>query len=79
MLEKVKVHELCQQFEAALTEQSYSEDSMYRYRKCLKEFKKFAGDVNYAPRLSSGFLTKIMGEDKGFSEKGTNSKLSMSI
>jgi len=77
MLEKVKVHELCQQFEAALTEQSYSEDSMYRYRKCLKEFKKFAGDVNYAPRLSSGFLTKIMGEDKGFSEKGTNSKLHM--
>jgi len=75
MLEKVRVFELCDQFEKALCERNYSDDLMYRYRKSMREFKAYTGDVIFSPHLSAGFLTTIMGE--GFSTRGVNSKLHM--
>lgn len=75
MLEKVRVFELCEQFEKAICKRNYSEDSMYRYRKSMREFKDYTGDVLFSPHLSVSFLTTIMGE--GFSHRGVNSKLHM--
>ena len=75
MLKKIKVNELCEQFEKALIERKYGQDAMYRYRKSMKEFKEFTGDIEYSPRQSAAFLTKILGE--GFSERGHNSKVHM--
>ena len=77
MMEKISIYELCRQFEKALIARSYSQDTMYRYRKSMGEFKEFTGDVIFSPRLSAAFLTKIFGEGEGFSQKGVNSKLHM--
>ena len=75
MLKKISVYELCEQFEKALGERNYGQDAMYRYRKSMREFKKYTGDVIFCPQLSAAFLTKVFG--KGFSAKGVNSKLHM--
>lgn len=75
MLKKIQVKELCEQFEKALIERKYGQDAMYRYRKSMKEFREFTGDIEYSPRHSAEFLTKILGE--GFSEKGNKSKVHM--
>ena len=75
MLNQIKVHELCEQFEKALIERNYGQDAMYRYRKCMREFKDFTGDVVFTPTQSATFLIKVLGT--GFSRKGHNSKLHM--
>ena len=75
MPKQIKVNELCEQFEKALIERNYGQDAMYRYRKCMREFKEFTGDVVFSPVLSATFLTKNLGT--GFSRKGHNSKLHM--
>ncbi len=77
MLKKISVHELCRQFEKALTERNYSQDSMYRYGKALREFMEFTGDVVFSPHLSASFLKEILGEGEGFSQRGVNAKLHM--
>ena len=77
MMRKIGVYELCEQFEKALCDRNYGQDAMYRYRKSMRAFRKYTGDVVFTPRLSAAFLTKILGEGKGFSEKGVNSKLHM--
>lgn len=77
MLKEIRVYELCDQFERALIERSYGQDGMYRYRKAMKILKKFTGDVVFTPQLSAAFLTKILGNGEGFSQKGINSKLHM--
>lgn len=77
MLKEIRVYELCEQFEKALIERNYSQDSMYRYQKVMKVFKKFTGNVVFSPQLSAAFLTKILGEHQGFSQKSENSKLHM--
>jgi len=75
MLEKIKVYELCNLFEKALSARTYGQDAIYRYRKSIKEFKEYTGDVVFSPQLSAAFLIKILGE--GFSQRGVNSKLHM--
>jgi integrase len=77
MTGNVKVYELCKQFEKALLEREYSQDSLRRYRKAMKEFKDFTGDITFTPHLSAAFLTKILGVGEGFSLKGDNAKLHM--
>ena len=77
MLNSISVYELCEQFKKALESRNYGSDAMYRYGKSLKLFKDFTGDVVFTPHLSTSFLTKILGEGKGFSQKGINSKLHM--
>ena len=77
MLKEIRVYELCDQFEKALIERNYGQDVMYRYSKSMKAFKKFTGDVIFTSQLSAAFLTKILGEGEGFSQKGINSKLHM--
>lgn len=77
MLREIRVHELCEQFEKALRERSYGQDAMYKYRKSMKAFKAFTGDVVFSPHQSAAFLTKIMGAGKGLPKKGENSKLHM--
>lgn len=77
MLTKIRVYELCEQFENALRERNYGQDAMYRYRKSMKEFKDYTGDVVFSPHLSAAFLSKIMGEGEGFSQRGVNAKLHM--
>lgn len=77
MLKEIKVYELCDWFEKALIERNYGQDGMYRYRKSLKAFKEFAGDVVFTPRLSVAFLTRMLGKGEGFSQRGINSKLHM--
>ena len=77
MLKEIRVYELCDQFEKALTERNYEQDGIYRYHKSMKAFKEFTGNVVFAPQLSAGFLTKILGEGEGFSQRGINSKLHM--
>ena len=77
MLKSIRVQELCEQFENALIERNYGQDAMYRYRKSMKKFREFTGDVIFSPQLSAAFLTKIMGEGEGFSQRGINSKLHM--
>ncbi len=75
MLKEIKVYELCDWFEKALIERNYGQDGMYRYRKSMKAFKEFAGDVVFTPRLSVAFLTRMLGKGEGFSQRGINSKL----
>lgn len=70
MLQEIRVYELCDRFEKALIERNYGQDGMYRYCKSMKSFKKFTGDVVFTPQLSAAFLTKILGEGEGFSQKG---------
>jgi len=77
MKDRIKVYELCEQFENALIERSYSQDSLYRYRKSMREFKEFTGDIIFTPHLSAAFLIKILGVGEGFSQKGENAKLHM--
>jgi len=48
---------------------------MYRYRKAMRDFKDFTGDVIFSPHLSAAFLKRVLGD--GFSQKGANSKLHM--
>ena len=74
-MKEIRVYELCEQFEAALIKRNYGMDAMYRYRKAMREFKDFTGDVTFSPQLSAAFLPKVLG--KGFSHKGANSKLHM--
>ena len=76
MLQKIRVYELCEQFEKALVDRNYGQDTMGRYRKSLTEFKEFTGDVIFAPPLSAAFLARIF-EGEGFSQRGINSKLHM--
>ena len=75
MFRSIGVNELCERFEEALIERNHGQDGMYRYRKSMKEFKEFTGDVIFSPHLSAAFLRKILGE--GFSQQGINSKLHM--
>ena len=75
MFRSIGVHELCERFEKALIERNRSQDGMYRYRKTMREFKEFTGDVIFSPHLSAAFLKRVLGE--GFSQKGANSKLHM--
>jgi site-specific recombinase XerD len=77
MLRRISIQELCEQFEEALIARNYSQDSMYRYRKSMREFKQFTGDVTFTPHLTAAFLTKVMGEGEGFSQRGANAKLHM--
>lgn len=77
MVESIGVYELCEQFKEALNKRNYGPDAMYRYRKSMKEFKEFTGDVVFSPQLSATFLTKVLGQGEGFSQKGENSRLHM--
>jgi integrase len=77
MKNEISVYELCEQFEKALTERNYGQDAMYRYRKSMREFKEFTGNVTFSPQLSAAFLMKIIGVGEGFSQKGENAKLHM--
>lgn len=77
MLQEIRVFELCDQFEKALIERNYGQNIMYRYRKSMKAFKEFTGDVIFTPQLSASFLTKILGVGEGFSQRGIHSKLHM--
>jgi len=76
-MKEIRVHELCERFEKALVERNRSQDGMYRFRKSMKVFKEFTGDVVFTPQLSSAFLTKMLGTGEGFSQRGANSKLHM--
>ena len=75
MFRSIGVHELCERFEKALIERNRSQDGMYRYRKAMRDFKDFTGDVIFSPHLSAAFLKRVLGD--GFSQKGANSKLHM--
>lgn len=72
--DEIDVFYLCQQFENALLERNYSQDSMYRYRKVLTEFSSFAKDNVYSPEIGADFLTKKLTEMGGFINKGRHSK-----
>ena len=74
MQQKISVTELCTQLEKELIGLHYNQDSLYRYRKVLKEFKDFTGDVDFSTNLTSDFIQFIMKRDSGFSEKGEHSK-----
>ena len=77
MMKEIRVYELCNRFDAALVERKHGQDGMYRYRKVMKVFKEFTGDVIFTPQLSASFLTKMLGTGEGFSQRGVNSKLHM--
>lgn len=72
--ENINVSELCQQFENALLERKYSQDSMYRYRKILKEFLSFVNGNLYSPEIGANFLTQKLTEMGGFVNTGRHSK-----
>lgn len=72
--ENINVSELCQQFENALLERNYSQDSMYRYRKVLKEFLSFVNGNIYSPEIGANFLTQKLKEMGGFVNTGRHSK-----
>ena len=76
MLTKIKVYDLCEEFEKALIERNYNPNTLYRYKKALHEFKEFTGDVLFSPNHSAVFLIKVLGKN-GFTRKGVNSNLHM--
>jgi hypothetical protein len=73
-LKQISARELCSQLEQELVGRHYTQDSLYRYRKVLKEFMDFTGDVDFSTNLTSDFIQFIMKRDSGFSEKGEHSK-----
>ena len=72
--ENINIPELCQQFENALLERDYGQDSMYRYRKILKEFSSFVNGNFYSPEIGADFLTQRLTEMGGFVNTGRHSK-----
>lgn len=78
MLQEILVSDLCDRLQKALVEHNYSEDSLYRYRKVMKEFCVFVDETTlFSPEMTSTFITYIMDRDKGFSTSGQNSKKHM--
>lgn len=73
-MKPITVKELCTKLDQALVRSHYTQDSLYRYRKVLKEFMDFTGDVDFSTNLTSNFIQFIMKRDSGFSAKGQHSK-----
>lgn len=76
-MEKIKLKDLCTRLESKLIEYQYSADSMYRYRRILKELNEIAGEEYYAPKICAEFLVDKIIQADGFVEKGTHSKKQM--
>jgi integrase/recombinase XerD len=75
--EIINVFDLSREFENALLKRNHSQDSMYRYRKVLKEFQSFANSEFYSPEIGAKFLTQKLTEMGGFVNKGHHSKKQM--
>lgn len=63
MQQKISLTELCTQLEKELIGRHYNQDSLYRYRKVLKEFMDFTGDVDFSTNLTSDFIQFIIKRD----------------
>jgi len=77
MREKIKVSNLCREFEGVLVHYGYSDDSMRRYRKVFRELTEFSKDCEYSQKAGSEFLVDKFQEIGGFVTSGEHSKNEM--
>ena len=56
MMRKIKVNDLCIEFEEKLSELNYSDDSMRRYKAVFNDFIEYAGDCDYSQSNGTDFL-----------------------
>lgn len=65
---------MIRKFDNTLLQCHYSQDSIYRYRKVLKEFEEYANNNFFSPEISARFLIHKFKKTSGFITKGKHSK-----
>lgn len=77
MREKIKISNLCKEFEEVLVHYGYSDDSMRRYRKVFRELEEFSKNCVYSQKIGTDFLVDKFQEIGGFVTSGEHSKNEM--
>lgn len=74
MNKQIKVIDLCNEFEELLEKLQFSEDSMRRYGKVLKEFSSYVDDSEYSQSIGVDFLISRFKQIGGFVTSDEHSK-----